>query len=51
MAMYKVCYSGFAYVEADTPKEAEDNYDCNDVVYEERQTDSIEEVDDFFTVW
>ena len=50
MAKYKVCYSGFAYVEADTPEEAEDNYDC-DAVYEERQTDSIEEVDDFFTVW
>lgn len=47
MAKYKVCYSGFAYVEADSVEEAEDDYEFGSV-YEERQVDMIEEVDEFF---
>lgn len=47
MAKYKVCYSGFAYVEADNAKDAEENYDACDNVYKETQIDSIEAVDDF----
>lgn len=46
MAKYKVNYSGFAYVEADTPEEAEDIYE-HFSVYEETQIDSVEEVDEF----
>lgn len=46
MAKYKVYYSGFAYVEANNTKEAEEKY-AYDNVYEETQIDSIEEVDDF----
>jgi hypothetical protein len=46
MAKYKVYYSGFACVEADSAEEAEENYEC-DNVYEETQIDGIEEVDDF----
>lgn len=46
MAKYKVYYSGFAYVEADSEEEAMEDYeDFN--VYEERQIEEVEEVDDF----
>ena len=48
MAKYKVYYSGFAYVEADSADEAEEvYYDGYDVDYEEKQIDSVEEVDEF----
>lgn len=46
MVKYKVCYSGFAYVEADSVEEAEDNYEF-DNVYEEKQICNVEEVDYF----
>ena len=46
MAKYKVYFSGFAYIEADSMEEAEDNYDF-EAVYEEQQVDMIEEVDEF----
>lgn len=46
MTMYKVHFSGFAYVEADSPEEAEDIYE-HFSVYEEKQVDDIEEVDEF----
>lgn len=49
MARFKVCYSGYAYVEADTADEAEDNfvYGIND--FEEKTIDLVLEVDD--AVW
>lgn len=46
MAKYKVNYTGFAYVEADSPEEAEDIYE-HFSVYEEKQVGDIEEVDEF----
>jgi hypothetical protein len=46
MAKYKVYYSGFAYVEADSVEEAEENYEY-DCVYEEKQIEKVEEVDEF----
>lgn len=46
MAKYKVYYSGFAYVEADSAEEAEEDYDYSSI-YDERQIDEVEEVDEF----
>ena len=45
---YKVSFSGFAYVEADSPEEAEEKamYE-DDAVYEEKKCESVEEVDEF----
>ena len=45
---YKVCFSGFHYVEADTPEEAEEKsmYD-DEAIYSEQMVESIEEVDEF----
>ena len=45
---YKVSYSGWAYVEAESEEEAEEKamYD-DDVIYEEKKCESIEEVDEF----
>lgn len=44
---YKIHYSGFAYVRAENIEEAEDNFDQDLVVYDERGIDSVEEVDEF----
>lgn len=46
MSKYKVYYSGFAYVEADSEEEAIDNYE-DDFIYDEKQVDEVEEVDEF----
>ena len=46
MNKYKVNYTGFYYVEAKTPEDAEDICDI-DNIYEERIVISVEEVDDF----
>lgn len=45
---YKVSFSGFAYVEADSPEEAEEKamYE-DDAVYEGKKCESVEEVDEF----
>ena len=45
---YKVSFSGFAYVEADFPEEAEEKamYE-DDAVYEGKKCESVEEVDEF----
>ena len=45
---YKVSFSGFAYVEADSPEEAEEKamYE-DDAIYEEKKCESIVEVDEF----
>lgn len=48
MPKYKVSYSGFAYVEADSSEEAKESYrDDECFAYEEKHIDSVEEVDDF----
>lgn len=53
MKKYKVSFSGFAYVEADSPEEAEELFheEGTAVVYSEYQADSVEEVDDFVVNW
>lgn len=45
---YKVLYTGFYYVEADSPEEAEEKamYE-DDAVYSEKSVTSIEEVETF----
>ena len=45
---YKVSFSGFAYIEADSPEEAEEKamYE-DDAIYEEKKCESIVEVDEF----
>lgn len=47
MSKYKVCYSGFAYVEANSEAEAQDMYDDGMVTYEEKSIDCVVEVDEF----
>lgn len=47
MPKYKVSYSGFAYVEADSPEEAEKKYNYEEHVYEENCIESVEKIDDF----
>ena len=44
---YKVSYSGFAYVEADSEDEAQMAYEDGDSIYEEEWIEEIEEVDEF----
>ena len=44
---YKVNFSGFAYVEADNPQEAEELFLNDEAVYMETKIVSTEEVDDF----
>ena len=46
MNKYKVNFMGFYYVEAETPEDAEDICDI-DNIYEERLITFTEEVDDF----
>lgn len=45
---YKVSYTGFVYVEADSEDEAKEKalYE-NDAIYSETQVDNIEEIDEF----
>lgn len=47
MGKYKVYYSGFAYVYADDPKDAEENFDRDCALFDEYQVDGVQEVDDF----
>lgn len=47
MKKYKVEYSGFAYVYADDPQDAEENFDRDYAEYDEYGVDSVQEVDDF----
>lgn len=48
MAKYKVSYSGFVYVEADTAEETEEKaFDEVEEIYSEKQIDSVIEVDEF----
>ena len=45
---YKVNFSGFAYVKADSEEKARENvlYE-NDAIYSETQVDNIEEIEEF----
>lgn len=49
MAKYKICYSGFAFIEADDEEEAKEIYhdDCGGIPYKEETIEEIEEVDEF----
>jgi len=44
---YKVSFSGFAYVEADSKEEAEEKALDGETVYEETEIVQTEEVDEF----
>lgn len=48
---YKVKFSGFAYIEADSEDETEERFDDDEFAYKETSIDSIEEVDDFVVEW
>ena len=41
---YKVAFSGFAYVQADSEEEAKEKFDDGYNVYKETNLDSVEEV-------
>ena len=43
---YKVTFSGFAYVQADSEEEAKEKFDDGYNVYKETNLDSVEEVDE-----
>ena len=49
--IYKVNFSGFAYVEADSKDEAEECFYDDEFAYKAYSVDSIEEVDDFVVEW
>ena len=44
---FKVNFTGFAYVEADSEDEAIDKFNSGDEVYKEYEADSAEEVSDY----
>ena len=46
MAKYIVYYSGVAFVEAESTKEAEENYEYG--IYNEEQVDEVEKVEEFY---
>lgn len=47
MAKYKISFSGFAYVEADTEEEALELFDDDLDIFREQRIDSVTEVDEF----
>lgn len=44
---FKVNFTGFAYVDADSEDEAIDKFNCGDEIYQEYEVDSAEEVSDY----
>ena len=44
---YKVEFSGFAYITASSPEEAEELFHDGDATYSEHSVTKVEEVDDF----
>jgi len=48
MARYKVEFSGFAYVEAESGDVAIEKYQSGDTVYEENEVGEVVTVDEFF---
>ncbi|MBQ9704320.1 MAG: hypothetical protein IJV68_07250 [Clostridia bacterium] len=47
MKKYRVEYSGFAYVEADDPVDAEENFDRDTAIFDEYKVEAVQEVDEF----
>ena len=47
MAKYKIEFSGFAYVDAETEEEARDKWSDEDITYSEMEMDEVYEVDSF----
>ena len=47
MTKYKVNYSGFAYVEADSEEEAKELFYDGEEIYKEWEVTDVEEVDDY----
>lgn len=47
MARFKVCYSGYAYVEASSENEAKQKFLDDQVTYDEMSIDFAYEVDEF----
>ena len=47
MAKYKISFSGFAYVEADTEEDAIEMFDDDLDIFREQRIDSVTEVDEF----
>ena len=47
MARFKVCYSGYAYVEASSEHEAKQKFLDDQVTYDEMSIDFAYEVDEF----
>ncbi len=47
MARYKVEFSGFAYVEADSKEEAQELFENDDCIYSERDIDGIVTIKEF----
>lgn len=43
---YKIAFSGFAYVQADSEEKAKEKFDDGYNVYKETNLDSVEEVDE-----
>lgn len=47
MKRYKIPFSGFVYVEADSEEDANEALDCEDIIYEEREFEDPQEVKEF----
>ena len=47
MAKFKVEFTGFVYVEADTKEEAIDKWEDGDYIYKEENPEEAYEVDEF----
>lgn len=47
---YKVTFSGYAYVEAENEREAENKYWNDEYGYREEEVDEVVEVDEFIVV-
>lgn len=47
MKKFKVPYTGFVYVNADTPDEAREEADLGGAIYEETEFGEPEEIDEF----
>ena len=47
MARFKVCYSGYAYVEAESDVEAKQKFLDDQVIYDDMSIDFAYEVDEF----
>lgn len=44
---YKVEYSGYAYIWADSPQDAEENFDRDNALFDEYSVDAVHEIRGF----